>query len=324
LLGRAQTIETAVDGPFQVGKDGVENLFHLLDQRISSQNEATLVQFTARLVYNDNSSVLLNSLQDLLAYNEVKPLISTALYLSWTYLIKFQNKPFPEKQVILVSFDTTGQSVEFHGVAALRMVYRHSPPITLRIEHTDRTWGADIEALLRGQLEMLKQPVGKARAFSNKFSGWIGFFAGAIALLLTLLATYRISAEFAATQMDKLNLALKGLSGASAVVPKQIEFLVYLVSSGVWTRFTLFAAVLFVALIVGSIVVGAMVSEFAHVAVPSFVLLTSRSIQNRQIEIDRLRNSWYILVCTFVGAIAIGVLSNSIFYLALKYLGVPA
>lgn len=141
LLGRAQTIESVVDGPFEVDKHSVENLFHLIQQRIGSQNEATLVQFTSRVIYNDNSSVLLNSLESFLTYNEVKPLISVGLHLSWTYLIKFQNKPFPEKQGIVISFDTTGRSMSFQGVGALQLVYRDASPVKLRIEHTDRTWG---------------------------------------------------------------------------------------------------------------------------------------------------------------------------------------
>ncbi len=104
LLGRPQTIEGFVDGPFEVTKQNVENLHHLIDQRILSQNEATLVQFTARVEYDNNSSVLLNSLRDFLSYNEVKPLKSSALHLSWTYLMKFPMKDFPEKQVIQISF----------------------------------------------------------------------------------------------------------------------------------------------------------------------------------------------------------------------------
>lgn len=104
LLGKPQTIERYVEGPFELTKPDAENLYHLLDQRISSQNDATLVQFTARIIYSDNSSVLLNSFSDFQSYNEVKPLISTGLHLSWTYLIQFKNKSFPEKQNIDISF----------------------------------------------------------------------------------------------------------------------------------------------------------------------------------------------------------------------------
>jgi hypothetical protein len=59
LLGRPQTIERALGGSLEVGRSEIESLYHLVEQRVSSQNEATLIQFTVRIVYDDNSSVLL-------------------------------------------------------------------------------------------------------------------------------------------------------------------------------------------------------------------------------------------------------------------------
>src|SRR6266478_5787375 len=76
LLGRPQTISRHISGPFELTRADIENVFYLLEQRISSQNEGTLIQFTVRVIYDDGSSVLLNSLADFQAYNEVRPLIS--------------------------------------------------------------------------------------------------------------------------------------------------------------------------------------------------------------------------------------------------------
>lgn len=104
LLGKPQVIERVISGPFTVTRGNVENLYHLLDQRLASQNDATLIQFVARIVYDDKSSVLLNSFGDFLAYKEVKPLISTSVHLSWIHLVKFRNKSAPEKQQIDISF----------------------------------------------------------------------------------------------------------------------------------------------------------------------------------------------------------------------------
>lgn len=137
LLGKAQTIEASVPGPFAVTKNDVENLFHLLNQRVSSQNEATLVQFTAKVIYDDNSSVLLNSIGDFLAYNEVKPLISIAAHLNWTYLIKFPNKAYPEKQIVTVSFRGHETIDDIRSQGSIGMIYRRAFPIALQIEHTD-------------------------------------------------------------------------------------------------------------------------------------------------------------------------------------------
>ena len=105
---------------------------------------------------------------------------------------------------------------------------------------------------------------------------------------------------------------------------RSLAFLVDLVAAGIWTRFTLFAAVLLIALLIGSVLLGVLVSEKAHVHIPSFLLLTSRSAQNRESQIARLKNSWYVLLGSFLGALALGVVSNGVFYVALKYLGLPS
>jgi hypothetical protein len=62
LLGRPQTITGIFFGPFEVNKSDIENFHHLVVQRVGQQNEGTLVQFTVSIVYDDESSVLLNSL----------------------------------------------------------------------------------------------------------------------------------------------------------------------------------------------------------------------------------------------------------------------
>jgi hypothetical protein len=98
LLGKPQTIEKSIDGVFEVPHDAVANTFYLVDQRIKRQNEGTLIQFTVRIEYDDNSSVLLNSLQDFLTYSEVRPIASRSVALSWIYLVKFTHSNVPESR----------------------------------------------------------------------------------------------------------------------------------------------------------------------------------------------------------------------------------
>jgi hypothetical protein len=177
LLGRPQTIEGSIAGPFEVTKQDAENLYHLIEQRVASQNESTLIQFTARVSYDNHSSVLLNSLQEFLSYNEVKPLTSSALHLSWTYLIKFPTKAFPEKQVIQVTFgsgETRRPAFVPYELFELAVEQWPGGGMTLRIEHTDRTWGTDIEALIRGHLQLLQKPVSKLRWLQIDFPATSG------------------------------------------------------------------------------------------------------------------------------------------------------
>ena len=82
LLGKPQTISRYCDGVFEIEKQDLINMFHLVDQRVHQQNEGTLVQFVITTNYDDHSSVTLSSLQDFLDYGEIAPHVSTGVNLS--------------------------------------------------------------------------------------------------------------------------------------------------------------------------------------------------------------------------------------------------
>src|SRR5690349_5916699 len=64
LLGKPQTIEKVLEVTFEINRDHIETVFHLVSQRIAQQNTATLIQSSTKIVYEDSSSVVLNSFQD--------------------------------------------------------------------------------------------------------------------------------------------------------------------------------------------------------------------------------------------------------------------
>lgn len=326
LLGKPQTIERYVEGPFELTKPDAENLYHLLDQRISSQNDATLVQFTARIIYSDNSSVLLNSFSDFQSYNEVKPLISTGLHLSWTYLIQFKNKSFPEKQNIDISFISdpsqeararlvTG-SADF--IRVTHIIDTRSTPCAIRIQHTDRTWGVDIEALLKGQIETLRKPQSSGRRIANQYAGMIGFATSATAILVSLFLSYLVAEHFSSEYASQA----KALRGSTAeALARQIDFLTGLVASGAWTRFSLVLLFVGTVVIIGAIVCGVFISDQASQQGKTFVLLTKRATDAMHQYKQLHQRSWYSLPAAIIGTILLGVLANLIFYLILKWWG---
>ena len=106
LLGKPQTISGSERGAFEIRREDISNSYHLVIQRVKQQNDAQLLQFTVRLVFDDNSSVLLNSLDDFLTYSEVRPIVPTQAHLSWSFIVKFQDRSHPEKQEIDLSFLT--------------------------------------------------------------------------------------------------------------------------------------------------------------------------------------------------------------------------
>jgi hypothetical protein len=104
LLGKPQTISGYVRGFFEINRDDIANMFYLLDQRISQQNDAHLIQFSILIVYNDDTTVLINSIDEFVKYAEVRPRESIGFQLSWTYLIKFIEEMFQRSRQLRFLF----------------------------------------------------------------------------------------------------------------------------------------------------------------------------------------------------------------------------
>lgn len=154
LLGKPQTITKRFRGSFEIDKTHIITLFELLNQRVYQQNDASLIQFLATVYYDDNSTVTLNGFEHLVHYNETLPIVSKGLHLTWKYLIKFRDKETFEKQEISVSFIAdTDEIPSFDEDSDVR----HYPMnnVNIRIQHTARTWGADIEGLLSKHIKTL-------------------------------------------------------------------------------------------------------------------------------------------------------------------------
>jgi hypothetical protein len=321
LLGRPQTIERFVPGRFEIERGNVEDLYHLLDQRISSQNDATLIQFTARIIYDDDSSVLLNSFFDFAAYNEVRPLISRGIYVTWTFLVKFRNKQYPEKQQIEVGFST---SVDY-GTSKIRelipeRIVSQKPGMIFRVNHTDRSWGTDMEALLTGYLQTLVRRDTPLRERVRRYSGWIGLGCGTSLLVSLIFFSLKIF-----DRLNELRLAVFRFETADAVttlaqIAKQQELILRAILKNPNTEgsgyFVLFA---FGSLIV-SLIAGVIIGLSAADEKQSFVLLTAKSQEERRNSYKSDKQNWRIFIGSLMGALIVSVFGNYLFYLIVKHL----
>jgi hypothetical protein len=147
---------------FDINLQDLISLYHLVVQRVEQENEARLVQFVAVVTFNDKSSVRLTSIDDFEAYNEVRPLRSVAVLLNWIFLIRFRDRRYPEKQDITVHFMAPDPSrrqraMPLHlDVDEGPFYYRDrvkrrkvSGIIYVDINYTARTWGNDVDSLLK-------------------------------------------------------------------------------------------------------------------------------------------------------------------------------
>jgi hypothetical protein len=248
LLGKPQTIANAETGAFEIRKDDIVNSYHLVVQRVRQQNDGHLIQFTVRLVFDDNSSVLLNSLEDFVAYTEVRPVVPTQAHLSWTFIVKFPDRSHPEKQEIDLSFLTEAPGAIAIGeksentVVSMARIFAGGH-IAYRIRHTARTWGADIESLLTGHAKHLLLPQSPLRQFAQAHSGKI-----AIAVALLFFASTVAACFFAADRIASEQLKLvAGLLQSPNALDLKLNRLLQMTAEGFWGRyfFSVFVFVIF-------------------------------------------------------------------------------
>lgn len=308
LLGKPQTITKVIDGAFDLSKDDVINFHHLLIQRIVQQNENTLIQFTAKIIYDDDSAITLNNIDDFINYSEVRALISTSVHLSWIFLVKFQDKTIPEKQQIDVSINTSPRLILNRISRFLDLDSGYS--FFVRINHTARTWGVDIESLLTGHIENLIKKTSPLKAFIKKHNGWIGLAVGITSFLASILICFYATNSFLTNQLD----GLKSLQSSNEKLDYAINFMV----AGVWSRFFFYIFFFLILTLIISILLGFWSGSRADIDEPSFLILSKKAQERKDSLLTKTKNQWLWFLVSIGVSILTGLIENVIFVVFLE------
>jgi hypothetical protein len=316
LLGKPQTISKAYSGSFEITHKDIENAYHLVAQRVGQQNRASLIQFTVRLVFDDNSTVLLNNLADFQTYAEVRPVVVTQAHLSWSFLVQFEDRSHPEKQEIELSFTTKGSG----GIAIFDTEDSPIIPISrflggghasFRIKHTARTWGADIESLLSGHIKHILLPEGKVRSFIRRHSGKIAALFGLTFFVSSLAACFYSAGK---AERGRLEI-LKPILSDGVNLDLKLNTLLDMVARGYWGTFFFSVFVFTVFSLVVAILLGVWAETSADTYRPSYILLTKKSEQYKQKADSEYQSKFLSFLASIFTAIVTGVVSNIIFTL---------
>jgi hypothetical protein len=190
LLGTPQVIQNSPEGSFDVKFSDIESIFHPLTHRLAEQNEAQLLLFTATFSFSGRSSVEIVGFENIKQYTSVKSVETVRLSLSFEYLVRFTNRSIPEKQIVDITFIRRDNRLYFEDDTFFPL-----PPsngvgrIVIRVKHTARSWGSDIEALLSEFLGGFLRTETRIKFISRRFSSWIWFRCGAIILIGGLIPT---------------------------------------------------------------------------------------------------------------------------------------
>lgn len=315
LLGTPQTIEGIVYGPFDISKGDVEDLYHLIEQRIAQQNEATLLQFSIRVVYDDSTSVLIDGLPSFLAYNEVRPVASIGAHLAWDLLVRFPNRDVPERQQIEVTFAT--YPILYDEDREIRIGRLKTKPgwgqMRLRIKHTARTWGADIESLLTGHLKGLVRSEPLYRQLIQRYSLEIAAGVGITFFLSSVVCSLLAINQFLRNRMI-LAKSLGQLNPADpATASRKVDYLIEVLEAGMWPRFFYYIGCLLVVSFVLAIVFTAWTNTSAEAQKPSYVEFSKHAKKVRQALEWQYNGKFRSFLWAVIFALVTGVAGNWLF-----------
>lgn len=321
LLGSPQAITKTIYGTFEIDQNDIRNLYSLLYQRVIQQNEGVLAQFSAKIIYSDNSAIELNTIEEVMTYNEVRPIVSRAIHLKWDFVVRFQDKKIHEKQRIQVSFISTGASRKtIDDLSEPRTVYGYEYGIVteglinFRIEHTARTWGADIEALLTNHIESILIEPKKIKQIIRRYSEAISFGLGSIFFLAAVGGSLVAGKNFAASQAIKINNLLQSVTVTNIdTLNTKIDLLAKSLAGGAWSQFYFITVLFLLVSLVIAFIIGAWIDGTILSYDPSFILLTRQSQKAKEETLNRNRKSWRSFVVSIFVDLIVSVISNLIF-----------
>ncbi|MBN3068055.1 hypothetical protein H5A34_03950 [Pectobacterium brasiliense] len=313
LLGKPQTIEKFLPGEFKVEKNDIISIHHLIKQRIDQQNESELIQFSARMFFSDDSSVEVNSISEFEYYNEIKRVNCTKITLNWIYLINFKNKNTPEKQQISITLGDSDKYFYIPETSSRQKKFITSNNIIfISIQHTERTWGVDIESLLTKHIENFQEPRKTFRQFIHKHRDRIGVITGSILFSVLVIGAIRTTTRLANDYSKEVIKLSESVSG-EALISKKIDYLLSITSTGVWPRLILGLVLFLVISIVISIIVTAWVAVKAELRTQSWILITENSKNEYPSYLKKLNKNNLIFFFGLIVSISTGIIGNFIF-----------
>lgn len=321
LLGSPQSITGQVVGPFQITRDDIRNLNALLQQRVTQQNTGVLANFTVRLVFSDHSSVELNSIDELMAYNEVRQVASVDVHLSWDFVVRFPDKAAPEKQRVQVSIVSSGRVPVIDGEAPFTMhpVFSTMPPFALpggifyRIEHTARTWGADIDALLQNHLNGLLDHEASWKKLVRKHAGKLSFSVATLFFLSGLVGAIFAIRRFSAARLAEVQDRFAEMEAAGSGVAEQVRTVGEILAGGAWSQFYVGMGVGILTFLFLAIWLGVWIGTTTETVEPSFVLLTKEAIARKERVLKRNNKKWLSFMAALVTSVVASFVANWIF-----------
>ncbi|EPH6098504.1 hypothetical protein ACS0KQ_003548 [Vibrio cholerae] len=313
LLGQKQSLERTYDITFEIDHSWLMNLHEMIDQRISQQSNSHLINFTAVVYFDNGAKRTITTLEAFRAYHETKPEISNGIKIVWEYLVQFPNRPHPEKQQISFTasiYDHKHTENKFFLDRHLERLLTNSKDslINIQIDHTERTWGDDIENIISSCVADATESYG------------IAFFAIQLARMIMTVAiigfmmVYPLYNALTASSDSLVILQqefekLQGITYADTRILSQKLDMIFSAVTKIETSRSSSTIMLLASSITGPFV-AALFLAITRTSQQSHVLLSNKA---RQLQVKlqkRSKNTITIIVLSYIASIGAGIIGN--------------
>lgn len=314
LLGEPEEIEREIEGDFVITLNNLNDIFHLINERITIQNQGRLVSFGATIYLTNGKSVTFKSIESLNNYHELENSKSTNFLLTFNYLVQFSNRTIPEKQTISIGYiyktarSDSKTPLIFSPIDSILIIKKG---IKFSIKYTERSWAVDIDSLLEKHINSIKLQLSSTDIFFNKLvniilplvsigvfgfvmyltSQLVNYFSRDIYALLSDIKSYTNSDTFNAIiyKLDKL---------ADFFLLLQYNFYPIMYLIGFFVSF--FTSLTFYILSLNILITKNR----------TFIALTKRAIEEKKEYDKKEKNKPYLKIGYLISTIIVGILIN--------------
>lgn len=311
LLGEPQRVKGTLEGAFIVDIHGVEKLYATIMQRVKQQNKADLIEFTSTIYFENETNITLTDIDGLTSYRNLEDLKVIRLELTWNFLIKFEDKEAPEKQTIRICFDIASMIKRFKT----RYIFMEGG-IVYEINYTARTWGIDIENLIRSAIKNTFIQKNKVREIISKIKIPLSILLPTIIYIII----FGINSVFVNLYLDRsVQNIIEQVSKIE--LDNQFLFVAKYMASIPWYQFTTYNDLFLVLMLIVCIIFGVYLDDILDnvLSDKSFIFLADADkttiMQQVSKELNKQKAKYFV---TLIANVICGVLSNFIFQAILR------
>jgi len=307
LLGQPQSIERETLGIFNVNLEWLINLHNIINQRIVSQNESTLANFSVEISFYNDSKRILHTVEELERYNEVKRVTTKEVKLTWTYIVKFPSSELPERQSISIFISTEGLRINENKSSLTKLLSAYKGIVRYQIASTERTWADDIDKIFDSEIDKILK--------KDSILHLIGNLVVVIGIYLSMIGSVAITFIYRGIYINekKEGIIKSIVENSTNEATNKIDFLYKLAVADIdkvgLNPIPLLLSILggFGALFIGTILL--------TIKEPCFLTLTQKDEIFRERKNKKQGIKLALWILGFIVSLFGGLLSNHIYYL---------